>query len=300
MAGKIAVASGTSPMSLPLARAYGDGGGKHQGGTDRHGIAEEIAALQPVLNDQPDTEDHHGHRYQRGVGRALLEEDPGEDGGEHRGEGDDEDDVGCRGIEDGQQEGEGTEAVEQACQEPGLAGHQRDLAAENLVEHSPGDQCDDERAEAAHRQQRPDLAIGGADQWNVEGKGKAAKTGDEKTAAVVGGIDGFTQDFVLSGGGTLSCIALPALGHKVLLRQKLCFIIHFARSLDPVAKIDVRQPAFLHLADVIEDHEDAKRTVGEFRIEIGIDHRQAIAHLVGQCRRDQRSLRLCRWCRLRP
>src|SRR5438445_6267581 len=82
-------------------------------------------------------------------------------------------------------------------------------------------------------------------------------------------------------------VALPALGAEMLLRHEAHLIIHLARAVDPVAEVDMGQAHRPGAGDVIEDHERAERTLLEIGIEVGIDHRQAVGHLVGERYRDE-------------
>ena len=58
----------------------------------------------------------------RGGPRALLQEDPGEQGRKHGGEGEDEDEVGGRGVVDAGDEGDRAEAVERGDRKAGRPG----------------------------------------------------------------------------------------------------------------------------------------------------------------------------------
>ena len=90
-----------------------------------------------------------------------------------------------------------------------------------------------------------------------------------------------------------SCLeALPALRAEMLLRLEADLIVHLARAVDPVAEIDMGQPGRAGPRDVIEDHEGAERAVGMVGAEIGIDHGQAVGHLVGQRHGDQLAMAL--------
>ena len=64
-------------------------------------------------------------------------------------------------------------------------------------------------------------------------------------------------------------------------------VAHLVTLLDPVAKIDVRQTIVFSAADMIEDHIGAEAALLRLRLEIGIDHRQAVAHHVGEGHRHQ-------------
>src|SRR5262249_35531075 len=56
--------------------------------------------------------------------------------------------------------------------------------------------------------------------------------------------------------------ARPTLCGQPFLRFEATLVMHFARTLDPIAKVDVRQPHTACAFDVIEDHERTGRPRG--------------------------------------
>src|SRR6185312_6509942 len=133
------------------------------------------------------------------------------------------------------------------------------------------------RRSAPCRQERSKVGLWyGWSRWRTRGQGSVA------------GFNGSVWKRADCSG--FACVSLPALRAKVLLRHEPHLIVHLPRAVDPVAEIDMGQSHRLGARDVVEDHERAERAVGQFGIEVGIDHGEAVGHLVRQRDRHQLAL----------
>lgn len=170
--------------------ADGNGAGNGEGCENCERIAEDMTAFHAIPYDQADAEDHGDHGDDGGKGGALLEEDPGEERGEHRIEGDDEDDIGGRRVIDRKHKGDGRQAVEQGDGKSGPARQDAAQGAGDAADDDKGKKRHDNGRDAARRQHGPGIAARKPDQRNIHGHRKTADRAQQQAFPVIGEMRG--------------------------------------------------------------------------------------------------------------
>ncbi len=118
--------------------------------------------------------------------RPLAEEEPGEKCGEHRVEGEDEDEIRRRGVVDGCDEEDRTDPVERGDDEALAAGNEfwREGVASRQTAQMTS--AATKVTPAPQQQHGPWLAVGELEQRDVDGERKPAYAGDEQALGVIG------------------------------------------------------------------------------------------------------------------
>ena len=184
--GKMTPISAVKPMSLVLCRLTVI--------AEAISRAEQRAKKSPIILPVPmpsntmmrTPDDHHRHGDQRHRPRPLLQEYPRQQRGEHGGEGEDEHQIGRRRVVDGGDEGDRAEAVEHRDDGAELARNE----ARRVRAERPPDRPDDQRREEGRagpqHQDRPRIALGQADQRDVDGERQPADRRDQQSLAMIG------------------------------------------------------------------------------------------------------------------